>query len=186
MDYQPGQHQPNPAQRLGEMLGAARRRGHEELTRPGGLGDTAHGAFRRWCQRVWRSRGGGLYAVGFMVAFGYLETVDVLFDDVPQLFAINWFSGEVFGFAVDFLVDTLRNMLLAFLWPVLVAQWQAPLGLLLLAAMFLLFPRVAQAPLESWLFEGQPAPDLRAEREARRREKRARREAQRAAGTSSL
>ena len=153
------------------MLRDAGRRGRHELTRPGGLGDNAHGAFRRWCQRVWRSRGGGLYAVGFMISFIYFETVDILFDDVPMVFATNWVSTEAFDFAIDFLIDTFKNMLAAFLWPFYVIQWQSPIGIFVLAAMFYLFPRLVQKPIEQWMFEGGPAPDLAAEKRDRKARK---------------
>lgn len=157
--------------RLAASLRNAGRRGREELTRPGGIGDNAHGAFRNWCRRVWRSRGGGLYAVGFIVSFVYLEIVDVLFDDVPQIFQTDWLSGEAIGFGVDFMIDTLTNMISAFLWPVYMIQWEAPVGLVLLAALYFLFPRLVQKPVEHWMFEGKPAPDLAAEKQERMAQK---------------
>ena len=168
------------ARRLTSMLEEAGRRGHDELTRPGGLGDTAHGAFRRWCQRVWRSRGGGLYAVGFIVSFAYLETVDILFDDIPKLFAIDWFSGDAFRFAVEFLIDTFKNMLNAFLWPVHVIGWQAPAGIVILVAMYIAWPRFVQQPIEHWLFEGKGAPDLKAEKAERKRREKAEKKSRKA------
>jgi len=159
---------PGRAERLRGMLRDAGRRGRHELTRPGGPGDNSYGAFRRWCQRVWRSRGGGLYAVGFMISFIYFETIDILFDDVPKVFATNWVSAEAFDFAIEFFIDTFKNMLAAFLWPVFVIRWQAPIGIFVLAAMFYLFPRLVQKPVEHWIFEGKPAPDLSADKRERK------------------
>ena len=54
-----------------------------------------HDHFRAWCRKVWHTRGGGLYAVGFAIAFLYFEVTDVLMDDIPTLFQLNLFSGEV-------------------------------------------------------------------------------------------
>ncbi len=159
------------AERIGSVFRDVGRRGRDELTRPGGLGDNAHGAFRRWCQRVWRSRGGGMYAVGFMVAFLYFEFVDIVFDDVPKIFTTSWLSSEAIEFGIDFIVDTFTNIFRAFMWPVYVIQWQTPVGVFALAAMFYLFPRVVQKPIEHWMFEGEGAPDLAAEKADKKRRK---------------
>ena len=152
---------PPPRPRLGERFAAAGRRGREELTRKGGIPDQAHGFFRRWFRKVWEARGGGLYAVGFAVTFLYLEIIDILFDDVPTLVSINLFSADIAGFVIDFFIDTLKNMVSAFMWPVWVIQWREPWGIALLIAAFFLFPRFVKQPLEHWLFEGREPPPLK-------------------------
>ncbi len=138
------------------------------LIRPGSIGDTAHGIFRRWFRKVWESRGGGLYALGFALTFGYLEIVELITDDIPTLFSINILGNELFSFLVQFVVDTFKNMLQAFLWPVGLIQWQWPMGILLLAAGYLLFPRLVQRPLEHWIFEGQVPPSRKGTKEQER------------------
>lgn len=40
-----------------------------------------HGWFRGWFRKVWKVRGGGLYALGFALSFVYFE-VGSLVDDV--------------------------------------------------------------------------------------------------------
>ena len=142
---------------LGERLRSARRRGAEELSRKGGIPDQAQGVFKRWARAVWQLRGGGFYALGFIVTFAYLEVMELLFDDIPTLVSMrDPFGGDLIDFVIDFLVDTLMNMLSAFIWPVHVLSWQEPWGVLLLIAGFLLFPKLLKGPLEHWLFDGAP------------------------------
>ncbi|MEM9533890.1 MAG: hypothetical protein AAGA23_23430 [Pseudomonadota bacterium] len=150
----------------------------EELTRPGGLGDHAHGLLRRWSRKVWETRGGGLYAVGFALTFVYLELVQLVTDDIPMLFSINWFSGEMIDFIVQFIVDTMKNTISAFIWPATLVQWRWPAGIITLVVGFALFPVWVKPTLEHWLFEGETPPLTKKEqkkqkKEQRRREKKA-------------
>jgi len=147
------------------------RRGHEELTRKGGLPDSAHGFLRRWFRRVWELRGGGAYAIGFGVTFLYLEINDILFDDIPTLFAMDLTSVDsLIGFVVSFIIDTLMNTLVAFVWPALLLSNGEIYGLVALVAIFTLFPRYLKKPIEHWLFEGEPPPVV--EKKKKRKKKR--------------
>ena len=146
------------------------RRGREELTRKGGLPDSAHGSFRRWFRKVWELRGGGAYAVGFALTFLYLEITDILFDDIPSLFAMQVISVEsILGFVISFIIDTLMNTLYAFMWPALLLGWGEAYGLIALIGIFVLFPRFLKRPIEHWLFEGEPPPPK--EKKKRRKKK---------------
>ena len=40
--------------------------------------DQAEGWFRRWFAKVWKVRGGGLYAVGWAATFAYLEVTTLI------------------------------------------------------------------------------------------------------------
>ena len=163
-------------QRLGERVAAVSRRSREELARKGGIPDQAHGLFRQWFRRVWEARGGGLYAVGFAIAFLYFEIKDILFDDIPKLAAINIMSADLVGFIIEFIIDTFINMGLAFAWPAWVIMWREPYGLILLIAAFILFPRFVKQPMEHWLFEGKqpPAPKKREKKTKEKSEEKAR------------
>lgn len=114
-----------------------------------------HDRFMRWLRKVWEARGGGLYAVGFAVFFLYLEAVDIVFDDLPKLFAMNWLSlGDWFGFLIEFVVDTLANTVQDFIWPALAIAWQPPIGAILLAIGLTVFPRYCKAHVEQFLLGG--------------------------------
>jgi len=139
--------------RVGENLRVAGEFGREAVTRPGGLPHKAHGWFRSWFRKVWDVRGGGLYAVGFAVAFLVFEVREAIVEDIPEFIAMNnLLSSELVGFGIQFLVDSMLNFVRALLWPVYVAQLWPPAGLIVLVAAFVLFPRFLKQPIERWLF----------------------------------
>ena len=116
--------------------------------------DKAHGWFRSWFRKVWEVRGGGLYAVGFAVAFLFFEIREVVIEDIPQFVAMNNFlSSELIAFGIEFLVDTMVNFVRALLWPMYVVMLWPPAGAIALGIAFLLFPRYLKKPIESWLFQ---------------------------------
>ncbi|MGB5625496.1 MAG: hypothetical protein WBM61_07185 [Woeseiaceae bacterium] len=45
--------------------------------------EKSHGWFRDWFRKVWKVRGGGLYALGFALSFVYFE-VGSLGDDIRR------------------------------------------------------------------------------------------------------
>ena len=140
--------------RVGENLRAAGELGREAVARPGGLPDKAHGWFRSWFRKVWEVRGGGLYAVGFAVAFLFFEIREVVIEDIPQFVAMNNFlSSELIAFGIEFLVDTMVNFVRALLWPMYVVMLWPPAGAIALGIAFLLCPRYLKKPIESWLFQ---------------------------------
>ena len=139
--------------RVGENVRAAGELGYDAVTRPGALPDRAHGWFRSWFRRVWEVRGGGLYAVGFAVAFLFFEIREAVAEDIPQFFAMNnVLSSELIGFAIQFVIDTLVNFVRALLWPMYVVMLWPPAGAIALAVAFMLFPRYLKRPIERWLF----------------------------------
>lgn len=164
-DNQPSESEGPVSQRVRTLA----QRGKDELLRPGGIGDGAHGLLRRWFRKVWESRGGGMYALGFAVTFLYLEIVELFSEDIPQLFSINILSSELVEFVVSFIIDTLLNTLMAFLWPVTLIQWQWPLGIIALVVGFTIFPTVIQQPLERWIFENQPPPPKKTKKKRKNR-----------------
>ena len=59
------------------------------------LPEKSHGWFRNWFRKVWKVRGGGLYAVGFAVSFIYFE-IGSLGEDI--LAAGSLFNGNALNF----------------------------------------------------------------------------------------
>jgi len=139
--------------RVGENIRAAGEFGREAVVRPEGLPGKAHGALRGWFRRVWDVRGGGLYAVGFAVAFLLFEVREIFFDDIPRFIAMNnVFSSEIIGFGFQFVLDTFINFVKALMWPVYIATLWPPAGAIALGLAFFLFPRYLKKPIEHWLF----------------------------------
>lgn len=125
------------------------------MSDPRRLPDRAHGWFRAWFRKVWDVRGGGLYALGFGVAFLYFETREIVLDDIPGFLAIdNVFSSELIAFGVSVVVDTMVNFVRALIWPAYVIGLWPPVGAIALLLAFMLFPRYLKAPIERWLFAG--------------------------------
>ena len=115
--------------------------------------ESSKNGFRTWFRKVWKVRGGGLYACGFAVTFLILE-IGSLADDVLGIGAV--FNGQVISFLVDFIIDSFMNTFHALIWPVYVVQWKMPVGAIALGVAFWLFPIYLKPPIEGWLFDAEP------------------------------
>ena len=116
------------------------------------LAGHAHGHFRSWFAKIWEVRGGGLYACGYAVTFAYME-VKMFVNDVLQSDSfVGFIASEVIEIVMHFAVDSIINMVKAFMWPVYVIQLYPPYGLIALAAAFVLFPIFLKKPITRWLF----------------------------------
>jgi len=96
-------------------------------------------------------RGGGLYACGFAVTFLALEAGSFI-DDFKEIGLL--LDGHVIDFVLNFVIDSFRNTLQAFAWPVNIVQFAAPWGAIGLGVAFWLFPIYAKPSIERWLFDG--------------------------------
>ena len=78
-----------------------------------------------------------------------LEAASIVNDvkDVGMLF-----DGEIIGFFLNFIVDSFRNTMQAFAWPVIIIQLAQPWGAIGLGLAFFLFPKYLKKPIEAWLF----------------------------------
>ena len=138
--------------RLGEGLRAVGDVGRETIVDPKGVPTRAHSAFRRWFKKVWDVRGGGLYACGFALSFLYFEISEFVTEDVGELAAMNnILSAELFGFIINFIVDTMLNTVKALMWPVYFVQLWPPYGAIGLGLAFYIFPKYLKKPIERWL-----------------------------------
>ena len=124
--------------------------------------DGSKNRFRTWFRKVWEVRGGGLYACGFAVTFLILE-IGSLADDVIGIGAL--FNGQAIEFLVNFVIDSFKNTMTAFVWPVLVIQWSAMWGAIALGVGYWLFPIYVKPHIEDWLFEGDTSAIDAAEQE---------------------
>ena len=146
---------PSFRERLSEKGQDARRLGRalkdEPETLPGEVGSIVRRSFRR----VWDARGGGLYAVGFVVTFVYLE-VKMFIVDIFQAESVGGFVTEqAVEMVFKYLGESIGNTISAFLWPLSVIQIQPPWGIGILIAMYVVFANFIKQPLERWLFDGE-------------------------------
>ena len=94
-------------------------------------------------------RGGGLYACGFAVTFAVLEAISFV-EDFKEIGLL--LDGQVVAFILNFIVDSFRNTIQAFMWPVVIVQFAQPWGAIGLGLAFMLFPKYLKKPIEAWLF----------------------------------
>jgi len=110
---------------------------------------------RRSFRIVWRARGGGLYACGFVVTFFYLE-IQMFFGDIfaAESFG-SFFAEQASEILFRYIGESIRNTISAFMWPVYIIEIKPPWGIGLLVGMYLVFANFVKQPLEKWLFDGE-------------------------------
>ena len=113
----------------------------------------SHGWFRTWFQKVWSVRGGGLYACGFAVTFIILE-VGSIAEDIAGVGDL--FNGQIVSFLLNLVVDSFKNTLAAFMWPVEIVSFAPPWGAIGFGLAFVAFPKYLKKPIEGWLFDDEP------------------------------
>ena len=74
---------------------------------------------------MWSVRGGGLYACGFAVTFIILE-VGSIAEDIAGVGDL--FNGQIVSFLLNLVVDSFKNTLAAFMWPVKIVSFAPPWG----------------------------------------------------------
>ena len=90
-----------------------------------------------------------MYACGFAVTFVVLEAGSFI-EDFKQIHLL--FDGEVLDFVLNFVLDSLKNTMLAFAWPMYIAKLAPPVGAIALGLAFWLFPKFVKKHVETWLF----------------------------------
>lgn len=134
--------------------------------------DKAEGWFRGWFAKVWKARGGGFYALGFAATFIYLEVTTVAGEFVESASLMAFFTEQLVEFVFRFAVDSIRNMIMAFVWPVYWVQWQPPFGAIALVAGYFVFAKFIKQPLTQWMFpDGEESDETRSSDKDAPREK---------------
>ena len=131
--------------------------------------DAVKTRLRSWFAKVWKVRGGGLYAVGWGVTFLYLEVTTIFSEILEADGIVDFFTEQLFEFVFRFMGDSFQNFITAFMWPVDIVQWQPPIGAIALGVAFWLFPIYVKPHITTWLFpDGEPVDeeDEEAESEA--------------------
>jgi hypothetical protein len=117
------------------------------------------GVLRRSFRTVWDAKGGGLYAVGYVLTFIWLE-ITMFAGDIIAARSIGGFFGEqIFEMLFRFLGESLRNMIAALIWPVYVVQIAPPWGAITFGVAYVAFDRLFKKPIEAWLFHDEELPD---------------------------
>ncbi len=115
---------------------------------------TAH-AVRPWFRKVWKARGGGLYACGFVLTFAYLEASMLIGEITAATGFADFFTEQLVELPFRFLSESLGNLIQAFIWPLPLLEFSPPWGIAILAVIYLLFRYLIKEPLEQWLFHDE-------------------------------
>lgn len=123
---------------------------------------------------VWRSRGGGFYGLGYIVAFVYYE-IDMLIGDLSEASSMSEFAlGQTLEIVFRLTFMSFVNAFQALLWPLMVLQLYEGLGIILLVGSYLAFEHLLKPAVERMF------PELPEHRELKlegKRQKQARKQA---------
>jgi hypothetical protein len=91
--------------------------------------------------KIWRTRGGGFYGLGYVVCFVVLEVRAFIGNFEGDGDAMTMVLQEVAGFVFRFTAQSFLNTLLAFLWPAFVIEYLEGWGILLIGGGWVVFDR---------------------------------------------
>jgi hypothetical protein len=127
---------------------------------------------RRWLVKLWASRGGGFYGLGYVVTFVVLEVQSLS----GGLTSVSGLMAQAVQYVIRFSIDSFLNGVFALMWPVYLFRWLGGLGVVVLVVGYAGFDYVIRPVVETAL------PEIReaiAERERRKEEKKERKRAKR-------
>lgn len=118
---------------------------------------------RDWLVRLWVTKGGGFYGLGYVIAFVSLEYRSIT-DELGQTSGVNDFiASQIVGYIIRFSFESFMNALLAVIWPFLLLTRLPAGGLFILAGAYLVYRYAVHPSLETWI------PELKEAREAKER-----------------
>jgi hypothetical protein len=133
---------------------------------------------RRWLVKLWASRGGGFYGLGYVLTFVVLEIKSLS----GGLTTVSGLLAQAAQYVLRFSVDSLRNVISALIWPAHLFEWLGgPAGLVALAIGYAAFEVAIRPLVQAWLPE---VGEAIVERERRKQEKRDRKRTRRARSRS--
>ncbi len=124
---------PRKERRLARHLRHARTVWHD----PKSLG----GIIREGLLGIWRARGGGFYGLGYVVTFVMLEVKLLAGELVGSASFLEFLQSQLVEYLFRMGLMSFVNVLLAFLWPLLLLEQVGPWGLVLLAVGYFGFER---------------------------------------------
>ena len=148
---------PKLGRRVGERLRNISEAGRESVKNPKSIPGRTGSWFKRWLGKVWKVRGGGLYAVGYIVCFVYFEIQMFVGEVAESSGVVDFFRSQIGEMLFRFFTETIVNMVKAFIWPVYVVGINPPYGPIALGLAFWLFPKYLKKPIERWLFGAELA-----------------------------
>ena len=137
--------------RLRERARELSQQGGDAIRQPGSLPNRAHGWFRTWFAKVWKVRGGGLYACGYAVTFVVLEIRSIGEELLSSDGVVDFLTNQLVEFFFRFLSESLMNMIHALIWPIEVLQFRPPVGVIGFGLAYFAFDGLLRGRIERWL-----------------------------------
>jgi hypothetical protein len=103
--------------------------------------------------KIWRTRGGGFYGFGYVVAFVVLEVRAFVGNFEGDGDIATMIVQEVLQFFFRFAAQSFINGFIAFGWPIFVLDYLGGVGLLVLGAGWVAFEYLAKPLINAWLPE---------------------------------
>jgi hypothetical protein len=128
---------------------------------------------RNWFVRLWITKGGGFYGLGYVITFVTLEIRSLSGDLSGNGELAGFIASQFIQFIIRFSVESFLNAMFSLIWPVYLLRWLEGWGIVALIGIYVLYRSVVRPSLEIWF------PELREAREA----KEAKAEADQANGT---
>lgn len=154
-EAKPRQRRESFIKRTGERVRDAAGLGRLAIEQPRAFPGELWRRFKRSVRALFRARGGGLYACGFVVTFLWLEATTFVGQVATSSSLAAFLAEELLEFLFRFAVQSLVNTVLAFIWPVFVIELSPIYGAIALGALYLLFPRFIQPHVNRWLFDDE-------------------------------
>jgi len=107
--------------------------------------------YRHWLAKIWLTHGGGLYAVGYASTFLYLEVRTIIGELLEAEGVIDFLTDQVFDFFIRFAIDSIANMIHAFIWFLPVISFKPPVGIIALGIGFYIFDIFLRERVANWL-----------------------------------
>jgi DNA integrity scanning protein DisA with diadenylate cyclase activity len=128
---------------------------------------------RRWLVKLWASRGGGFYGLGYVVTFIALEIQSLSGD----LTSVSGLVAQAAQYLIRFSIESFINGVSALIWPVYLFQWLGGLGVVVLAVGYAGFEYAIRPVMEAFLPEIREAIAEKERRKQERKERKARKRA---------
>lgn len=132
--------------------------GNTLVKRPREFPGEAGRLLKRTFRTMWMARGGGFYAIGFVVTFVWLEIRTIATEIGASDGLGSFLAEELLEFLFRFSLQSIGNTVQALLWPLLAIDRYEAWGLAVLGAGYLLFDALLKEPLTAWLFDDDETP----------------------------
>lgn len=116
---------------------------------------------RNWLVRLWITKGGGFYGLGYVITFVSLEIRAISGDFSGSSGIGDLITSQLVQYVIRFSVDSLLNAVFAVIWPVYLLQWANGLGIIVLVGAYVVFRLGVYPLLENWI------PELKEARQAK-------------------